>query len=93
MLDMRRLVKQGFLAAAFFTSKAIGRTIWEIKERPVHSLATPITGAPITRTIIYNIISHGIAKLQNFLMTNLLRLLPAYQSEQLRDFGDEKNFR
>src|SRR6266542_35764 len=92
MLEMRRLVGKGFLG---------GRPIhlesyWSYDLGDLR-YASAFLGNPnhwvreLPGQLFHNIISHGIAKLAEFLDDELTEIVAtAYQSEQLRDLGDEK---
>jgi len=89
---MRRLVREGFLG---------GRPVhlesyWSYDLGDLR-YASAFLGNPnhwvrqLPGQLFHNIISHGIAKLAEFLDDELTEIVAtAYQSEQLRDLGDEK---
>src|SRR5436190_2767346 len=92
MLEMRRLLREGFLG---------GRPVhlesyWSYDLGDLR-YASAFLGNPnhwvrqLPGQLFHNIISHGIAKLAEFLDDELTEIVAtAYQSEQLRDLGDEK---
>ena len=92
ILEMRRLVREGFLG---------GRPVhlesyWSYDLGDLR-YASAFLGNPnhwvrqLPGQLFHNIISHGIAKLAEFLDDELTEIVAtAYQSEQLRDLGDEK---
>jgi predicted dehydrogenase len=92
MLDMRRLVKEGFLGGRPFHLESY----WSYDLGDLR-YASAFLGNPnhwvrqLPGQLFHNIISHGIAKLAEFLDDELTEIVAtAYQSEQLRDLGDEK---
>src|SRR5437016_284519 len=92
MLEMRRLVREGFLGGRpvhleSYWSYDLGdlRYASAFLSNPNHWVRQ------LPGQLFHNIISHGIAKLAEFLDDELTEIVAtAYQSEQLRDLGDEK---
>jgi predicted dehydrogenase len=92
MLEMRRLVKDGFLGGQplhleSYWSYDLGDT----------SYVAPMLGNPshwvrqLPGQLFHNLISHGIAKLAQFLDDELTEIVAtAYQSKQLRNLGAEE---
>ena len=92
MLEMRRLVRKGFSGESPSTWKATFRTIW----------ATPATSArfleigthwvrQLPGQLLHNVISHGIARLAEFLDDELAYVIArADQSPRLRALGGQE---
>jgi predicted dehydrogenase len=89
MLEMRRLVEQGFLGG----KPAHLESYWSYDLGDI-SYVGPVLGnrshwvRQLPGQLFHNIISHGIAKLAEFLDDELMEIIAtAHQSEQLRSLG------
>jgi len=91
MVEMRRLVKQGFLGG----TPAHLESYWSYDLGDI-SYVGPLLGNPnhwvrqLPGQLLHNIISHGIARLAEFLDDDIVELTAtAHQSERLRSLGGQ----
>jgi len=92
MLEMRRLIKAGFLGGPPVHSESYWS--YDLGDR---SYVAPMLGdrnhwvRQLPGQLFHNIISHGIAKLTEFLDSELVEIFAtAYQSEQLQSLGAQE---
>src|SRR5580704_3786018 len=92
MLEMRQLIKDGFLGGRPIHLESYWS--YDLGDR---SYVAPMLGdrnhwvRQLPGQLFHNIISHGIAKLAEFLDDELVEIAAtAYQSEQLRSFGAQE---